>query len=186
MKMAFLLTVLALFGCSLNALAKDVQYEFKMTCKPVLEEIQGGSSTNKNSVSNEQAKKNIDRQRKIFSEVKSKLKLFVKDNPNTIWSDDAQNIIAMLSIENINEQTLELEHLIASYPDARMEDWSKKAFYLFLSDKLSVDLSARLGLLINYKQLGKQEKFEKLLDGSLKKYPNNALLMKLKLSRSLN
>jgi hypothetical protein len=101
----------------------------------------------------------------------NELRSFVRENPESIWADDAQYIIATLSAGNPKQEALELEYLLKNYPNMHIEDWTKEN----LNDVIPngpIGLTVRLQLCMDYKQLADAEKLKNICAESIKEYPD--------------
>jgi hypothetical protein len=97
----------------------------------------------------------------------------IKQDPKSIWADDAQYIISVLSIENKSKQAEELEYLLKEYPDFHIEDWTKTNLGLLIPSNISPYL-ARLELCMLYKEIGDTEKLKISCEEGIKAYPEKA------------
>ncbi|MEI8349905.1 MAG: hypothetical protein WCI77_07105 [Candidatus Omnitrophota bacterium] len=108
-------------------------------------------------------------------ECQSKLKSLIKTNPQSIWADDAQYVIAILSATNPKQEALELEYLLKEYPSMHIEDWTREAFAIAMpNQKIPFEVMVRLQLCMDYKKCGDTEKLKHICEESIKKYPEKA------------
>jgi len=115
------------------------------------------------------------RQRILNQEWIEKLKAFVKNNPQSIWADDAQYIITVLSFDNPPQEALELEYLLREYPNMHIEDWTRNTHvYMMPGDDIPVEVVTRITLAFNYAHSGSTDKFRQICEESANKYPDRA------------
>lgn len=111
-----------------------------------------------------------------LTEWKSALRDLIKTNPQSIWADDAQYIIATLNAGNFKQEMWEYEYLLKEYPNIHIEDWTQEMLGGILSKPkdMTFEEAARFFLCFDYKQLGEVEKLKNICEESIKKYPNKA------------
>lgn len=109
-------------------------------------------------------------------EWRSVLRQLITTNPESIWADDAQYIIAALNAGNFRQEMLEYEYLLKNYPNIHIEDWTQEALVgIFSKPKyMTFEEGARFSLCFDYKYLGEVEKLKNICAESVEKYPNNA------------
>jgi len=106
---------------------------------------------------------------------RNELKGLIKTNPESIWADDAQYIIAILNTANPRQEALELEYLLKEYPDMHIEDWTRETLPILMpNSKIPFEIVVRLQLCLDYKQSGDTEKLKQIYYESVKKYPDKA------------
>lgn len=98
-----------------------------------------------------------------------RLRRFIQLNPDSIWADDAQYIIATLNASLPDQGAKELEYLLEKYPDMHAEEWTKANLPIIPTN---MALAVRFELLLHYKRSGNNDKLKALYEESIKKFPD--------------
>jgi len=127
-------------------------------------------------ITSEEEKKGLSR---IYS-YKGVLKKFIANEPNSIWSDDAQFIVtkinAVMRIPD-SEQVEDLEYLLEQYPNLSIEPWAQELFTYIFEDHIEATREiAMLDLCFIYLRLGELEKLKKLYNVAIKEFPHDEYL----------
>lgn len=102
------------------------------------------------------------------------LRRIVQANPQSIWADDAQYILASLNARYPQQQANELEYLLKKYPDINIEEWTKVNLPWMTPD--NTPIAVRIELLTYYKESANEDKLKMLYDESIKKFPEKEQL----------
>ena len=111
------------------------------------------------------------------------LKALIKTDPTSIWSDDAQYLVGVLS-EAGKMDIPEKEYFLKTYPDGKAEEWTQTKLDYIVPSKLPLDLSVRMDLCLAYLRKPEKEKLKTLVSESSAKYPDRALFFKTLLKKS--
>lgn len=168
----------------LKAYADEVEAKFKDICIALAKELSQTIAPigRENAVSDKEREDTFTRQRKLFKECQEELRGIIETNPRSVWGDDAQYVIAALSIEDPKQQATELERVLKDYPDIRLEDWTQEKLGFLLPKNVDEQI-VRLELCILYRQLGEADKLKNLFEESIKKFPEKTLLFERMLKK---
>ncbi len=111
------------------------------------------------------------------------LKAIVKVDPKSVWADDAQYLVGVLS-EADRLDIPEKEFFLKSFPDAKAEEWTLKKLDYIVPTKLSLDLTVRMDLCLAYIRMPEKEKLKALVAESSAKYPDRALFFNTLLKKA--
>jgi len=172
-KIIFCFTLISLLIISSCSNVDAIGQQFKQISIPIAKEF--ASTAKPSGQEAEMSNKDAERQIILLEETREKLKVFVDNNPDSLWADDAQFLLASLSVGSPKQEAFEYEYLLREYPDMLLEDWTMNTLvFLAPSEGVPVDLLARLALAINYLQAGEISKLQRLCDESITKYPDRA------------
>ncbi len=111
------------------------------------------------------------------------LKAIVKADRTSVWADDAQYLVGVLS-EVDKLDIPEKEYFLKMFPDGKAEEWTQKKLDYIVPTKLSLDLSVRMDLCLAYIRVPEKEKLKALVAESSAKYPDRELFFKTLLKKS--
>ena len=176
----FVLLFSSVYADEIEGVFKDICLSIKGQVNIPLEEqyrISQGTSTDKN------VQNKVGSLPSLSKEWQDELRALIKRDPNSIWSDDAQYIIANLyALQNMPKQeAVELERLLTEYPNMHVEDWTRQTLSSIIPNAAD-DLPVRTILCTYYKQSGEIEKLKQLCNESIKKYPKNSKIFELMLN----
>lgn len=171
MRFKFIAVLFFIFISALYAYA-DSEEEFKSICLTIAKDFNEVMSfENAESVPPELEKRGEDN---IILNING-LKRIVQANPQSIWADDAQYILASLRMRySFKQHASELEYLLEKYPDINIEEWTRVNLPWLIPD--NVPITVRIELLTDYKELGNEDKLKTLYDESIKKFPEKERL----------
>lgn len=154
--------------------ADEIEGRFKDVSSQIAKEFTQASPAGKETTVSDKEREDIfARQARLFKEWQEELRSLIKADPQSIWAEDAQYIIATLNAGNPKQETIELECLLKEYPNVHIEDWTRETLALIIPNK-PIDQVARMALCFNYKELGDIEKLKKMCKESIQKYPEKA------------
>jgi hypothetical protein len=111
------------------------------------------------------------RSRRPVGEWMTQLKTIVYLNPESIWADDAQFLIAALAFDEPQKQAEEFEYLIKYFPDSQIEPWTSETIPELMPSERKIDLRIRIALISAYRELGQEIRAREIHDESIAKYP---------------
>ena len=129
----------------------------------------------KHAVSDAEREKTFARQGKLLKKWQDGLRDLIKQDPESIWADDAQYLIAALNTENPLKEAKEMETLLTDYPDFRIEEWTKKYLVILVGSNIS-PLTVTLTLCMLYKKINEFEKLKSLCEEAMKRFPQEAYI----------
>ena len=137
----------------------QIEVDFKSICKTILDLLSEDLS---DSTWNE----------KIIR-YRWKLKSLAERHPESVWADDAQYIFSVLGA---SEGLLvpEFEYLLAHFPNSEVEPWTRQMFDFMIPDESPLDFVVRKHLCVNYADLKKKRRLERLVKTSMELYPSRA------------
>jgi len=166
---SIILISILFFGLS-SLRADDAESMFKDTIKQIAADLQSESTAGEGL-----AKEKSIAIEKDLVICQNKLRVFVKNNAQSIWADDAQYVIAILSATNPQQEALELEYLLREYPNMHLEDWTRDALSLIMPSRdIPFEVMVRMQLCMDYKQSGETKKLTYICEESIKKFPEKA------------
>lgn len=170
MRFKFIAVLFFIFISALYGYAED-EGKFKSICLTIAKDFaEVMSFENAESVPPELEKRGEDN---IILNING-LKRIVQANPQSIWADDAQYILAILKARYPEQQANELEYLLEKYPDINIEEWTKTNLPWLIPD--NVPITVRIELLTYYKESANEDKLKTLYDESIKKFPEKERL----------
>jgi hypothetical protein len=178
-----LFLALAVFNLN-KSYADEIEQKFKIIGVAIAKETAETVSPvgPEYAVPDKEREETFARQRKLFKEWQGELRSLIVQDPQSIWADDAQYLIAVLDIEDPQKHAEELEQLLIKYPNFHIEDWTKK--YIILVSEKASPLFVRFELCSLYKEMGNLEKLDECCKKGANDFPEKAAAFE-KISKSV-
>ena len=169
-KKFFFLPLIALFLTpSLVFAGQDIEQNFKRISLEISKDFKEHVGQR---LSDDQLKEENERSRKRYNEWITELKNLKIQEPNSIWSDDAQYLICIMyaGLGDNQAQKKELESLLKQYPDFHIEDWTKQNLQSMIPSNVSVSQTMQ-ELCYIYLSLKEVDEMKSLAENGMKRFP---------------
>ena len=155
--MIFCFIIISLIAGNCKIYADQIESNFKNICLIIAKNMSPAGSESE------------------LKECKERLKGIVRSNPDSIWANDAQYLILMLSTTDTPQHIAEAEYILKHYPNVHFENLTKETLPMLMpNENIPFEVMVRMELCLDYKELGETEKLKYMCEESIKKYPDRA------------